>query len=270
MEPAPRTLCLDLALDPRGLSCDATQVFVQTLASAARALGPEQWAADPLHETWRERAAELAAEGALPLPPGFQPARQIERLAAALHAPDFRLRVWAPAFPDHLERAIQWFERHAKVAVERILPGPPAPAPEVFKSILAADQPVSPGWSFSMATLAGQPHPASPGEQRLHARLEADPELRGLFVYNLTVESRSGRKYCVDLLQPELRCIVEVDGYRHHHSRPMFFSDRHRDYELLVSGYFTLRIDHDEVMRDLESAVGKIRDLVHYRRGILA
>ena len=36
-------------------------------------------------------------------------------------------------------------------------------------------------------------------------------------------------------------------------------SDRHRDYELLLSGYTVLRLSHDEVMADVTTALEKIR-----------
>jgi very-short-patch-repair endonuclease len=62
--------------------------------------------------------------------------------------------------------------------------------------------------------------------------------------------------------------IVELDGYADHSLRDAFERDRHRDYELLMSGYQVLRITNFEVERDLEAAVGKIRDVVNLKRGV--
>jgi very-short-patch-repair endonuclease len=41
-----------------------------------------------------------------------------------------------------------------------------------------------------------------------------------------------------------------------------FVHDRHRDYELAMSGYTVLRLTNDEIAQDLEKAIEKIRDLV--------
>jgi very-short-patch-repair endonuclease len=38
--------------------------------------------------------------------------------------------------------------------------------------------------------------------------------------------------------------------------------DRHRDYELSLSGYTVLRLANDEIAQDVEKAIEKIRDLV--------
>jgi very-short-patch-repair endonuclease len=42
--------------------------------------------------------------------------------------------------------------------------------------------------------------------------------------------------------------------------------DRHRDYELALSGYTVLRLANDEIAQDIEKAIEKIRDLVALRR----
>jgi very-short-patch-repair endonuclease len=70
-------------------------------------------------------------------------------------------------------------------------------------------------------------------------------------------------------LWPEGAVVVELDGYPDHSARDAFERDRHRDYELLMSGYQVLRITNDEVTRDLEAAVGKIRDVVNWRKQML-
>jgi very-short-patch-repair endonuclease len=72
--------------------------------------------------------------------------------------------------------------------------------------------------------------------------------------------------YLVDMLWPEGKVVIEVDGYRYHGNRFAFSEDRHRDYELLLSGYLVLRLPHDEVIADVAIALEKIRDVVRFRR----
>jgi very-short-patch-repair endonuclease len=116
--------------------------------------------------------------------------------------------------------------------------------------------------------IIGRPHPYSPGEQLLASRLAADEMLGGLFRFNVRVETTLDSRFLVDLLWPEGRLVVEVDGYEYHSNRLAFSLDRRRDYELLVSGYLVLRLPHDEVMDDVEVAIEKIRDLVRFRRSM--
>lgn len=111
----------------------------------------------------------------------------------------------------------------------------------------------------------GRPHPASPGEQRLSAVLANDGELAGLFQFNQPVHTVRGSRFLVDLLWKAGRVVVEVDGYSHHASQRSFVSDRHRDYELLISGYVVLRLTHSEAAVDPLLAMEKIRDVVRYR-----
>jgi very-short-patch-repair endonuclease len=112
----------------------------------------------------------------------------------------------------------------------------------------------------------GVPHPFSPGEQALAGRLARDPELAGLFEFNQKVTTVRASRYLVDLLWPAGKIIVEIDGYKYHGNRAAFSQDRHRDYELVISGYTVLRLPHDEVVGDVMLAVEKIRDIVRFRR----
>lgn len=119
---------------------------------------------------------------------------------------------------------------------------------------------------ISVWTIRGKPHPFSPGEQKLAEKLASDSELGVLFYFNQSVRTVRGSLYLVDLLWSDGKVVVEVDGYRHHGNSFGFRADRHRDYELLVSGYFTLRLTHEDVINDVEVAVEKIRDVVRFRR----
>jgi very-short-patch-repair endonuclease len=90
------------------------------------------------------------------------------------------------------------------------------------------------------------------------AVLAADVELGDLFAFNQTVATMRGSQHIL--------WVVELDGYESHGSRSAFAGDRHRDYELMLSGYVVLRLANDEIAQDCEKALEKIRDLVRLRR----
>src|SRR5258706_15680015 len=60
--------------------------------------------------------------------------------------------------------------------------------------------------------------------------------------------------------------VGTLDGYPDHGARHAFINDRHRDYELALSGYTVLRLANDEVVQDFGRAIEKIRDLVRLRQ----
>lgn len=97
------------------------------------------------------------------------------------------------------------------------------------------------------------------------ARLSRDPVLGPLFEYNAPVTTVRGSRYLVDLVWFDGKIVVEIDGYRCHSSRSDFANDRHRDYELQLSGFLVLRLTHAGVMTDIELAIDKIRDFVNLR-----
>lgn len=117
------------------------------------------------------------------------------------------------------------------------------------------------------ASITGQPHPRSRGEQTLARLLASDTELRGLFRFNEPVAVAGGRLHRVDLLWPAGRLVVEVDGYYWHGSAIAFRADRHRDYELCCAGYRVLRLTDEEILEDEHIALDKIRDVVKLLQG---
>lgn len=278
---------LAVTLEPKGLACDAVDALVHCLAAAALALWPRWWESPssekktpPLgrHETWAKRAAALAQDRKLPLPTDFRPEQHADQLSLALFQRSFFLRAHAPEFPDHLARALGWFETHARASVlcersrtndaalEPAFASPPPVQPDGARrnhSLLAVpDSRIPAGWFLTMGPLAGLPHPLSPGEKKLAGRIASDPALAGTFQYNVSVTTKFGRRYMADLFHEKPAFIVEVDGFRCHNTREAFFADRHRDYEFLVSGFPVLRIDHDEILRDVESVIAKIHDVL--------
>ena len=98
--------------------------------------------------------------------------------------------------------------------------------------------------------------------QQALAAIAAAPDLAELFEFNRTLTTVHGATPRVDLVWRAGRLVVEVDGYQSHGNRISFQDDRHRDYELILTGYIVLRLTNDEIADDLERSVAKIRNLV--------
>ena len=113
--------------------------------------------------------------------------------------------------------------------------------------------------------LTGRPHPLSEGEHRLAAALRQDADLHTLFSFNCRVRTIYQSEPIVDLLWTEGRVVVEVYGESHRQA-DQYAADRHRDFELLVSGYVVLRLSNEEVLTDTARAVAKIRKVVSLRQ----
>jgi very-short-patch-repair endonuclease len=256
---------VEIQLRPEQLSGDACEAFTVALAHAVHSFCAEELP-PATNVIWHQRALELLRAGQPPLPSSFQTAVQVEQLTGALAASGHRMLVVSSSFPRHLERAVEWLKAHSKIPVDATSHSPAFSGDDsvAITEMSLADMSVSKGCSVSLLTFEGRPHWASPGENKLHKRLEADASLAGLFRCNAKVVSRHGRVYWADFLHRSNKLVVEVDGYGFHGNRQSFFSDRHRDYELMVSGYLTLRIDHAEIIRDVESVIGKIRSVLQH------
>jgi very-short-patch-repair endonuclease len=111
----------------------------------------------------------------------------------------------------------------------------------------------------------GRTHPHSAGEAKLSKALTNDTELCLLFSANRPVETIYRNRPTVDLLWPEGRVVVEIDG--HDHRTPQkYAADRRRDFELGISDYYVLRLLNEEIMTDTAKAIAQIREVVRYRR----
>jgi very-short-patch-repair endonuclease len=177
--------------------------------------------------------------------------------------------------------ALEWIARHGGAVVALFPDLPPNEPP--FDRILygarrvsaasiteaagiesgAAEAERAAAW---IAPWRGMPHPLSDIEQRLANALRADSELAQLFGFNQSIDTIRGSRPKVDLLWKEGRLVVELDGYSSHGNRAAFMYDRHRDYELTLSGYTVLRLANDEITQDIEKSLEKIRDLVQFCR----
>jgi very-short-patch-repair endonuclease len=237
--------------------------------------------------TWAEAAARLALAGRPPRVAGVLPAIELAQLSLAISRVGLVFVVDMSAAADTqsaaaLAHALEWVARHSCAAVVALFAGlPPLDSP--FDRILygarrvIAD--VDPGASVSepeagdsvgsetwLAPWRGAPHPLSDIEQRLASMLSDDTELAALFCFNWFVDTVRGSRPKVDLVWIDGRLVVELDGYPDHATRRAFIGDRHRDYELALSGYTVLRLANDEVVQDFGRAIEKIRDLVRLRR----
>jgi very-short-patch-repair endonuclease len=184
------------------------------------------------------------------------------------------------SYPAAVVRALEWIAHAGRGSVialftdlptskppfDRILFGSRQVAAETVlfpPDILDSNEDKSEPW---IAPWRGSPHPLSEVEKRLAQAVGADAELASLFVFNQSIETVRGTRPRVDLLWQKGRLVVELDGYGTHGNRAAFMYDRHRDYELILSGYTVLRLSNDEVAQDYGKAVEKIRDLVRLRR----
>jgi very-short-patch-repair endonuclease len=240
-----------------------------------------------INSTWAEAAARLALTGRTPRVHGVLPAVELAQLSLAISRVGLIFVADASAAAktssaDVLAHALEWIARHSRAAVvalfaelppldspfERILygarrviadagPGATAPEQEDGERI---------GSGTWLAPWRGAPHPLSEIEQRLAAMLRDDTELAALFRFNWFIDTVRGSRPKVDLVWIEGRLVVEFDGYPDHTTRRAFIGDRHRDYELALSGYIVLRLANDEVVQDFGRAIEKIRDLVRLRR----
>lgn len=233
---------------------------------------------------WIRRAWNDCQHNQLPLPPEYPPVVALRHLSAAI-AEDKLAVVFAVDSRDrndvHLDGICRMAQRiaantpaHCGLLISTALYGSPELASIDYEPLFwtptrpmsMTAQPDTEENKVRLWPLLGRPHPLSPGEQKLHQTLQADPVLSGQFQFNCAVQTWHGNTYIVDLLASTSKVIVEIDGYRHHSNRVAFSIDRQRDYELHTSGYLILRLPHDEIMQDLESCLEKIRRFLLFRQ----
>lgn len=255
---------------------------------------------------WLKKAIPLVAAGKPPLVVGLAGEIQVRQLALVLTGNVVDVTLIVAQTPgkacncNGFPRAVEWLAREGGLDVTVLLPKEMAAnadlAPLLYNAASwrgdgvaekcggAVDEPAVPSpakaasstFPFSQRLpeesapeaerIIGLPHPRSRGEQLLAERLSRDPQLSGLFGHNQPVIARCGRRFLVDLLWQAGRVVVEIDGYYYHSNSIAFGEDRDRDYRLFVSGYRVLRLTHDEVVRDVDLALEKIRDVVNFVR----
>ena len=77
--------------------------------------------------------------------------------------------------------------------------------------------------------------------------------------------SVGGKRYQVDCHWPELRQIVELDGWQGHRTRTAFREDRARDRRLRVAGYSVTRLTWNQLDDEPEAVAGDLRALLKRR-----
>jgi len=234
-----------------------------------------------LLSSWAQAAIKLALEGRPPRVDNAPAATEIAQLSLAICPSGLVLLVDVDSTLKQgvnagaLVRALEWLAHHANSSVIALFAELPPNVPpfdrilykawrvtgdsgaQVEPGIVAPAKPEA--W---LAPWRGLPHPLSEIEQKLAKALAKDSELGPLFSFNQVVETTRGSRPKVDLLWTAGRLVVELDGYGSHGNRLAFMYDRHRDYELMLSGFTVLRLANDEIAQDTEKAIEKIRDLV--------
>ena len=230
---------------------------------------------------WAERAVTLALDGRKPRVRDIAIATELEQLCLVINRGSLVLITnsgGSEAEAAALVHALEWMTRNAHLAVVvlferlpeeksaygRILYG--AQCIELAKSAASSalvHDLSAPAW---LSPVQGMPHPLSATEQKLAKAIALDAELAPLFGYNLFVETVRGSRPKVDLLWNAGQLVIELDGYPDHGNRTAFMYDRHRDYELALSGFSVLRLANDEIAQDIGKAVEKIRDMVQLCR----
>lgn len=237
-----------------------------------------------LQTVWADAAVELMLDQKLPRVRKMPPAVGVTQLALAISRYGLVLiidveQACQDSNPAAIVRALEWIAeltRCAVVALFRALPPHEPPFDRILYGarvlVLQEGQgelqqqvvvPVDEPW---LAPWLGSPHPLSEAEQRLERALRADQELSLLFDCNQFIETMRGSRPKVDFVWTHGRLVVELDGYGSHGNRAAFMYDRHRDYELTLSGYTVLRLANDEIAQDIGKAVEKIRDIVQLCR----
>jgi very-short-patch-repair endonuclease len=99
----------------------------------------------------------------------------------------------------------------------------------------------------------------SRAELRLHALLD-EAGITG-WVAGATVRDQHGVIGVVDLLFPEARVVVEVDGWRTHCSPEAFVADRRRQNRLVQAGFLVLRFAWTDLVQRPAEVVSQLRDV---------
>ena len=238
-----------------------------------------------ISRNWALAALALAERGLMPRVPGIAREVEIAQLWRTIRPRGVVLAFAISRLPSNdeavsLVQALEWIARHSGLGVVALLPRK-VPDGSPLERILYGAQIIDgasdsasafPGEMSGSADglwvgpIRGRPHPLSPAEQRIAKLLARDEELAPLFAFNQLVDATHGKRYRVDLIWRIGQLIVEIDGYTDHSTRTQFAADRHRDYELLLSGYTVLRLTSEEIVQDTEKAIEKIRDIIRLRR----
>lgn len=171
--------------------------------------------------------------------------------------------------------AAEWLSNHGRIGVWIV--GEPLPQIDRFPlvtlpvPVYLAELARAAGTSDERETtvqfpvLAGRPHPGSQTEHALEAALARCEWARGR-TWNQTHQThRLAPPIRVDLMWPDCRCVVEIDGLDHLGALK-YADDRRRDNTLVLDGFAVLRFTNEEVTGDLSRVLDVIQMLLTTRR----
>ena len=267
---------LRLEFDNAATIAVAIDLILNDLADLVVARAPDWDDPDPvlkdfprLRPGWRRAALRLAMTGRRPRFRQLAPETEFAHLLSVL--PD--LTLLADVSPSRSDRAapiiaaLDWCRRHGAAVVTLLSEAPAQDAPWdalLYNAFTVDASPVEPAVQrlIPLSAIAS----GSATERRMRAALRGAPDLAGLFEDEVTLQlGPLGPTPRVDLLWRDGKVVVELDGAEHERD-PNYGADRHRDYELLVAGYFVLRLTNAEVQLDLDRSLEKVRRVVNLRR----
>jgi very-short-patch-repair endonuclease len=167
--------------------------------------------------------------------------------------------------------ALQWLVDHGRLGVwlaATALPEVDRVATETLTpppSVTELDPPSTATATAAYPAPIGRPHPASAAEQALERHLARCDWATGR-QWN---QVRSGHPLVplirVDLMWPDARCVVEIDG-ADHRGALKYAADRRRDNALALDGFVVLRFTNDEVVDDPVRVLATIEALLSAKR----
>lgn len=197
-------------------------------------------------------------------------------LAESYPCPGIALLVVGPTDADPnrqriLASACEWLSDHTPAAVwiageaipdidrfpEIVLPRPEAPH--------TTDDLLSGRTRLRYPAPVGRPHPGSAAEQKLERALETCEWATGRR-WNMPYRTSPLRPPIrMDLIWPDARCVVEVDG-DDHRLRHKYAADRTRDVQLQLDGFGVLRFTNEQVLDDVATVLVAIEQFLTDRR----
>jgi very-short-patch-repair endonuclease len=228
------------------------------LATTAMGRGPSLVAVRPLRDRMTAAAAAIrrsydatALAIACHVPPGCD-GRALEHAAEWLA--DCGVAVWL--YGSGSEPA----DRFPTVPIPTVpitsppLSGESAPSlPPLF--------PPLPQPELTFPPLSGLPNPRSAAEQHLEAALQTQEWAADRRWNNRVTIGSAHQPVFVDILFPEARLVVEVDG-DDHRTPEKYAADRRRDAALLTCGYRVVRFINADVLTDVSAVLAIMRLLV--------
>lgn len=209
-------------------------------------------------ESYRRTAAALL----LDVPHGLDPGRQ-RALAAAGEwlAAHGGFTVWlAGADLPAAGRVTAYPVRLPEHVVELVATSGGDPAGDVAAGDAPAGGPAPA--TLSYPPVEGRPRADSAAETALEAALVQAAWAAGR-VWNRRYPARP--HYIIDLVWPDERCVVEVDG-DDHRGRHKFAHDRRRDVLLQLDGFAVLRFTNHQVLTELGQVLAHLEQYLRSRR----